>query len=117
MEEQPRLHAFVCAGIGAQNFSHTVDNSERGHVSRRIVEKFISIGSNTIVGPFEEGRISLFEAIKNQFGKNGTLPSVPAGQVFHDNVDTFADKDDNGHLWWSHRRGDSQRNGILVIRR
>lgn len=111
----PELHVFVCCGIGGEHFVHSVDDPIHGAFNVLMFKDNINrYGNDCIVGEKSRGALSLYDLIRAQFTTRG----VPEENITTDSVNTFGDRDEeNGeHKWWSACRGDTERNGVLVIR-
>lgn len=110
-KEIGNLHIAVIAGIEADLFQHPLEDAKYGVYNRQLkkyLQKTAPIAiseSNNIL------RINIPALIKQQFLTLGA--SADFFEVT--SCGTMAEKDKNKLLvWWSHRRGDNERNGTLI---
>ncbi len=112
--ENPLLvKAFVCCGIGPNNFTHPWDHPEYGEDNRAVTNYLIKhYGQGVITGEVRNGCINMRALIRQQFVAGG----YELANIEDDHSDTFTDRDQKNYRWWSCRRGDRERNGVLVAR-
>jgi copper oxidase (laccase) domain-containing protein len=109
-EIRSKLNVFIVCRIDAEHFAHPFDHQEKGELNKKMVTAIIErYGAECIVGPKEQGKISLPILIQKQCEAYGILPE----HITDGGLTTFTDE-----RLWSYRRGDKrERNGILVIHR
>ena len=114
--EDPRaIQAWVYCGIGPEGFSHDVGHPEYGEDNQTLISWLIRhYGTGVFADPQSQGKLRLLHLIRKQFERYGVAPR----QVKTDHVDTGRDLNQltGKPAWWSRRRGDSGRNGVLVTR-
>lgn len=114
-ENSQAIEAWVYCGIGPKGFSHDVGHSEYGEDNRTLISWLVRhYGTGVFADPQPQGQLRLRQLIQKQFGRYGVAPR----QVKTDRVDTWRDLNQltGKPAWWSRRRGDSERNGVLVTR-
>jgi hypothetical protein len=73
------------------------------------------IGPDTVLKPFEQCPINL-EAVVTYWLERLGAPTDP-DHFYIDPTDTATETDESGErVWHSNRRGDTTRNGVLVVR-
>lgn len=97
------FRTFICCGIDGLNFRHSVYDRRYGHFNHRLLNYLSRRWPRTPIIVDGDG-LSLHELIRTQCRDHGI------GAVGQDGIDTF-----NNKTLWSHRRGDKERNGIMVI--
>ncbi len=132
LQSDPRLlRVFLTCSIGPRDFYHRWDDPKWGKfnelMTMMVVERY---GPQCVLGDLKNGCISLAEIARAQFMKHG----VARDHIGFDGIDTSEDAgphtialmSDDGPdrpydgcaaRWWSCRRGDKARNGVLVIHR
>lgn len=110
-------HASIFCGIGAEYFTHPINHPECGYANEKLIQYickrwgrqcFADAGENIV-----SGKLNLFELISAQFKEAGGNLNY----IFNDKECTYSYlASSNEPLWWSHRRGNKERNGILVMR-
>lgn len=114
--ENPRaIQAWVYCGIGPEGFSHDINHPEHGEDNQTLINWLVKhYGTGVFAGPQPQGQLRLHQLIRKQFWHYGVTPR----QVKTDHVDTWGDLNEltGKPAWWSRRRGDSGRNGVLVTR-
>jgi len=114
VREPATLKVWTMCGIAAKYFEHPWNHQEYGFENEVMSRYAASLSPSCIVGEPAEGKLSLYEIIKAQFLQYG----VRVENIHTDNVDTHSDRGrDNEYRWWSHRRGDKERNGVFVFNR
>jgi hypothetical protein len=106
------IHIRICYGV-AKRFFHPIDHAQHGHFNERLLRELCTIDGRTgthSLRDWNTGDISLPELIRAQAISHG----VPAHNIQWLTPDTadpqFAED------FWSHSRGDRERNGIFIIR-
>ena len=114
MKEISAVHVAIVCGIGPSFFCHSWDHPKHGSRNRRLIHYIVHRwGTDCILGHPAEGRINLTTLIRKQFATHGISPD----NIAADGVDTYADTGEDGQpLFYSHHRGDEERNGVLVVR-
>ena len=113
-DDPTHIHASVFCGIGEEHFTHPREHFAYGDVNEAMIKYVVKRWGRDCFGPdLTEGQLNLFELIKAQLKESG----VPEKNIWHDGACTYSDRTSSGeYMWWSHRRGDRGRNGILVMR-
>lgn len=113
-EAMHRVRVWIVCGIQSKHFGHPWNHAQYGAVNKAMIEDVIERwGRVCVTGELSLGRISLYEIIRSQF----LNLNVPSENIAYDGIDTFGDKDEQGKsCWWSNRRGDYMRNGVLVVK-
>lgn len=105
---------FITCGISASYFDHPLEHPRWGAINRARTMYARILGKQCVLGDVKYGRLALKEIIKRQFEICGVNRNV----IFSDGNDTFSDLDAPGeYRWWSARRGNQERNGVLVVNR
>jgi len=109
-----QTYASVFCGISAEHFNHPIEHSQYGNKNRKLIAYICKRWGRECFGKdLTEGNLNLFELISAQLKKAG----VSTGHIWHDGACTYKDIQYSlNPMWWSHRRGDVGRNGILVMR-
>lgn len=109
-EERGRVFAYVIAGIDKKSFLHNPRDSVWGPRNKKLLSHVKSLYGEGSVD-MTSGALSLHEIIRTQCIQAGLLGE----SVRFDGVDTYTDRLPNGeYAWWSNRRGDRNRNIIIV---
>jgi copper oxidase (laccase) domain-containing protein len=113
--ERPKLMVYIALGIGAQYFDHPFDHDTYGFQNevmiKHILEKF---GPMCVEKPIKKGMLNLRALIRAQCMQEGVL----SANIIADRHDTFSERRQmwsRTSQWWSHKRGDSGRNAVLVV--
>lgn len=107
--------AMLC-GIKAQSFRHPFDHPDYGEVNRKLAAHLVQeFGPDVVEKPYEQCPIDLAAVVRVQLERLG-VPTDP-DRFSLDPTDTATEMDESGeYLWHSNRRGDTTRNGVLVVR-
>ena len=112
--DRSEIAVRIFCGISGRNFGHPIRHSKYAE-ENALMANYVSkkYGKQCFVGSdIEEGKLDLVELITAQCGAMG----VTRKGVWNDQVCTFGDCDfQENPMWWSHRRGDKERNGVLVL--
>lgn len=113
-DDPAHIHASVFCGIGQEHFTHPIEHFAYGDVNEAMIKYVVKRWGRDCFGPdLTQGQLSLFELIKAQLKESG----VSIKHIWHDGACTYSDLiSPLKHMWWSHRRGDKGRNGVLVMR-
>ncbi len=114
-KDREELYVYSVLGIGAKHFSHPVDDDTYGRQNRELMEYIDgNYGVHCFFGPKNDGCINLHEVIKAQFDLYRNEANI---FIANDRSETFNEPlagPGTGFRWWSHRRGDSARNAVVV---
>jgi hypothetical protein len=101
------LKVFFVSRIEPKHFPNSASDPKVGERNKKIIDAIVTKwGRECIVGDLEKGHISLPLVIQKQCEHYG----IPKANITDGGLDTFSDP----HLW-SHRDGNMERNGILVV--
>jgi copper oxidase (laccase) domain-containing protein len=105
-----RMFAYVMLGIGKDSFLHNPHDPVWGKRNKKLLNHIKSLYGAQCINE-DTGAISLHEIIQVQCLQSGLVE----GSVRFDGVDTYSDRlYDGDFAWWSHRRGDQNRNIVIV---
>lgn len=111
-----KVYVSIFCGIKPHYFSHWTGHSIHGKNNRDMIAHITEQwgGDCFLSGEKDRslGKLDLVRLICAQLKEAG----VPEKHIWHDGSCTFSDVVAHGvPLWWSHRRGDEGRNGVLVM--
>lgn len=118
--ERAHIEIKVVCGIQRTNYKHPITHPTYGDQNKKLLHHLQSnIGADTVRNPGTEGRICLYSIVWYQAVSKG----INHKKISHDGTDTYSDRIDDVHAWWSHRRAQvhgrtqdlKKRNGVLVI--
>lgn len=101
------ISTYLTGGINAEHFDHSPKAPKYGNRNREMIDFIIDTwGPECVKYPKTRGCINLNGIVERQL----ELLGIPPVNMTHDSIDTFTSP-----LLWSHRRGDLQRNGVIVM--
>ncbi len=109
LDESPHdIFVRVYLGIEAKHFSHPISHKTHG-AKNAVLRDFIKsqFGSDCLVGNPDDVCIDLFEVIR----QSCDMVRIPLSRIECRDFETFS----NTEKWWSARRGEMERNGVLVM--
>ncbi|MBI2108868.1 MAG: laccase domain-containing protein [Parcubacteria group bacterium] len=109
-----KIYASIFCGIGEQYFIHPIEGTPHQDKNEQLIKYVCKRWGRKCFGPnLPEGQLNLFELISMQLREAG----VQEKNIWHDGACTYSDLiSKDKPMWWSHRRGDKGRNGVLVMR-
>ncbi len=111
------VHASIFCGVEPAYFTHHIHHPVYGKENARMITHICAhwgrgcfAGEGDIVA---RGELDLVRLLRAQLEEAGVLPHY----IWHDGARTVMDTmSDGSMLWWSHRREDEGRNGVLITR-
>ncbi len=110
------LQTAMFLGIQPSSFPHPFNHPVYGPANKEMCEYLQSeFGPETVLKPFDQGMINLPGLVKYQLERLGA--PIDSRHFYVDPTDTATETDKHGgFVWHSNRRGDTTRNGVLVVR-